>query len=67
MRRQEPGQGPVYYVQVESVTDYAAKVTALGGTVIIPKSPVPGMGWFAHFEDTEGNIFALWESDESAS
>ena len=66
MKRQAPGQGPVYYVQVESVADYAAKAEELGGKVIIPKSPVPGMGWFVHFQDTEGNVFALWESDESA-
>jgi predicted enzyme related to lactoylglutathione lyase len=66
MARQAPGQGPVYYVQVESVADYAAKVEKLGGKVIVPRSPVPGMGWFAHFQDTEGNVFALWESDESA-
>ncbi|UCC62038.1 MAG: VOC family protein [Anaerolineae bacterium] len=66
MARQAPDQGPVYYVQVESVADYAAKVEELGGKVIVPQSPVPGMGWFAHFQDTEGNVFALWESDESA-
>ena len=67
MKRQAPGQGPVSYVQVESVADYAAKVEELGGKVIVPRSPVPGMGWLAHFVDTEGNVFALWESDESAS
>ena len=65
MKREAPGQVPVSYVQVESVADYAAKVEELGGKVIIPKSPVPGMGWVAHFEDTEGNVFALWESDAS--
>ena len=51
----------MYYVQVESVADSAAKVEELGGKVIMPKTPVPGMGWFAHFSDTEGNVFALWE------
>ena len=48
MKRQAPGQTPVSYVQVESVDDYAAKVEELGGKVIMPKTPVPGMGWFAH-------------------
>jgi predicted enzyme related to lactoylglutathione lyase len=66
MKREAPGQAPVSYVQVESVAEYAAKVEKLGGKVIIPRSPVPGMGWFAHFQDTEGNVFALWESDASA-
>ena len=67
MKRQASGQGPVSYVQVESVADYATKVEKLGGKVIVPKSPVTGMGWFAHFQDTEGNVFALWENDESAA
>jgi predicted enzyme related to lactoylglutathione lyase len=67
MKRQAPGQGPVSYVQVESVTEYATRVQKLGGQVIVPKSPVPGMGWFAHCMDTESNIFALWEDDPSAA
>jgi predicted enzyme related to lactoylglutathione lyase len=28
---------------------------------------VPGMGWFAVFQDTEGNAMALWETDPAAS
>ena len=67
MKRQAPDQGPVSYVQVESVAQHAAKVQELGGQVVVPKSPVPGMGWFAHCMDTEGNIFALWEDDPSAA
>jgi predicted enzyme related to lactoylglutathione lyase len=27
---------------------------------------VPGMGWYARAQDTEGNPFSLWQSDESA-
>ena len=67
MKRQAPDQGPVSYVQVESVADYAAKVEEMGGKVIVPKSPVPGMGWFVHCLDSEGNAFALWEDDSSAA
>ncbi len=67
MARQAPDQGIVQYFQVESVADYVTKVEALGGKVIYPKSPVPGMGWFAQFLDPEGNCFAVWESDRSAA
>ncbi len=67
MKRQAPGQGPINYVQVESVEEYAAKVEQLGGKVIMPKHPVSGMGWFAHCQDTEGNVFGLWEDDPSAA
>jgi predicted enzyme related to lactoylglutathione lyase len=67
MARQAPGQAIVNYIQVESVDDHVAQVQELGGQVLLPKSPVPGMGWFAQFLDTEGNCFAVWQSDESAA
>lgn len=67
MKRQVPDQGPINYVQVESVEEYAARAQQLGGTVVVPKSPVPGMGWFACCLDTEGNTFGLWENDPSAA
>jgi predicted enzyme related to lactoylglutathione lyase len=67
MKRQAPGQTPINYVHVESVAEYAAKAEKLGGRIIVPRSPVPGMGWFACGLDTEGNPFALWENDPSAA
>lgn len=67
MKRQAPGQGPVNYVQVQSVEEYVAKVQQLGGKVIVPRRPVPGMGWFANCQDSEGNVFGLWEDDPSAA
>jgi predicted enzyme related to lactoylglutathione lyase len=29
--------------------------------------PVPGMGWFAVVNDSEGNEFGLWQTDPDAS
>jgi len=28
---------------------------------------VPGMGWFAVCQDTEGNMFGLWQADPAAA
>ena len=33
----------------------------------MPKTPVPGMGWFLYFIDTEGNLLGLWQNDTSAA
>ncbi|MCH8035402.1 MAG: hypothetical protein IH950_16810 [Bacteroidetes bacterium] len=44
----------------------AKKVEELGGKIVMPKSAVPGMGWFVHFTDMDGNLLALWESDSEA-
>jgi predicted enzyme related to lactoylglutathione lyase len=66
MRRMFPNQTPVNYVSVESVDDFVRKAEQLGAKVLMGKSPVPGMGWFAQLNDTEGNVFAIWELDPSA-
>jgi predicted enzyme related to lactoylglutathione lyase len=28
---------------------------------------VPTMGWFAQLQDTEGNTFAVWQTDAAAA
>jgi len=44
MKRQSPQQqGITNYFDVKSVQEYSAKVEQLGGKVISPKMPVPGM------------------------
>jgi len=62
----QPGQdGLVVYFLTEDVDAAASKVQELGGSTE-EKMPVPGMGWFIHAKDTEGNRFSFWQSDESA-
>jgi predicted enzyme related to lactoylglutathione lyase len=67
MPRMFPGQQPVNYVSVESVDKAVAKAEKLGAKVMMGKTPVPGMGWFAQLTDPEGNIIAVWETDPSAA
>ena len=67
MRRMMPGQAPVNYIAVEKVDDFARKAESLGAKVVVPKMPVPGMGWFAQLTDTEGNVFAIWQHDPAAA
>ena len=67
MKRMAPGQGITVYINVESVDDYSKKVQSLGGTVVMPKTAVPTMGYFAVFLDTEGNALALWEENPQAA
>lgn len=67
MKRQNPGhRGITNFVAVTSVDESAAKVQKLGGTICMPKTPVPGMGYFAICLDTEGNTFGLWQSAPDA-
>lgn len=67
MKKQMPTQPPVNYVAVESVVDYANKITQLGGQVVVPKTPIPRMGYFAVGLDPEGNPIGLFEVNPSAA
>ncbi len=67
MPRQAPEQPIINYISIPSVDEYTAKVEQLGGTIVMPKTPVPGMGYFAVCHDTEKNTFAIWEDNKAAA
>jgi predicted enzyme related to lactoylglutathione lyase len=66
MERQSPHHSITNYISVASVDRAAAKVQKLGGKICMPKTAVPGMGYFVVCQDTESNMFALWEREPSA-
>lgn len=47
MKRQNPDETIVNYIDVPSVDKYAAEFQKLGGKIISPKTAVPEMGYFA--------------------
>ena len=53
-------------VMVDSLDETLASVTANGGTLALPKMPVPTVGWLAYFKDTEGNLFGAMQNDPTA-
>jgi predicted enzyme related to lactoylglutathione lyase len=67
MKKQNPQQPWANYFLVECVDEAGKKAEALGGQIVLPKTPVPGMGWFLYIKDTEGNIFGVWQSDPNAA
>jgi predicted enzyme related to lactoylglutathione lyase len=42
-----------------------AAVERAGGSVVIPRTDVFGMGEFAHFRDPDGNVIGLWRDAPS--
>ena len=67
MPRVSPDQKPTYYVCVESSEEVIRKAKETGGTIIVPRTPVKGMGWYAVLMDPQNNPFGVWESDEKAA
>jgi uncharacterized protein len=65
-KRQMPQQQLTNFIDVKSVGEYSSKLEKLGGKVVVPKTAVPGMGYYAVCVDTENNCFGIFESNESA-
>ena len=51
---------------VESLEASIAAVTKASGTLIMPKTPIPGVGYFAYCLDPEGNLFGMMQADVNA-
>ena len=49
-----PGVCLSAYFQVDDIDATLAKATEGGGTVLVPKTPIPNVGHFAMFADPEG-------------
>lgn len=60
-QRPKEAPSPCIYVGVASVDEAIKKVTAAGGKLVTPKTPIPGMGAYGRISDTEGNIIGLFE------
>ncbi|PDV98291.1 VOC family protein [Candidatus Chloroploca asiatica] len=67
MRRESPTMpGVINTIDVASVDAMVEQIVAHGGSVAMPKTSVPGMGYIAYCLDTEGNMFSIMEEDLSA-
>lgn len=60
-----PGQNmpPMWgaYVTVTSIDQSLAETEKLGGKVLVPKTPIPGMGFFAVIADPQGAGLGIFE------
>jgi predicted enzyme related to lactoylglutathione lyase len=66
MKRPHPGAATVNTIGVASVDESVAAVTKNGGKVVMPKTAIPTIGWFAYCSDTEGNTFGVMQPDPNA-
>lgn len=62
MAREGQITNPVITVDVPDIDATLQVVERLGGSVVMPKNEIPGMGYFAYFKDPENNIMGLWEN-----
>ena len=55
------------HVGVGSVDEAIGRIEAAGGAVITPKAAIPGVGYMAYCQDSEGNTIGVYEGDPSAA
>ena len=53
-------------IEVSSVDEYLEGVRSNGGTVVVPKMSMPGMGYLAYCVDPDGLLFGVSQADPSA-
>jgi predicted enzyme related to lactoylglutathione lyase len=50
------------YIDSDDIDSDLQQIEKLGGTVVTPKTEIPGTGWFGVFKDPTGNPLALYTS-----
>jgi predicted enzyme related to lactoylglutathione lyase len=60
--REGPWPGNMlFYIAVDDLADYRARVVAAGGKIHVEEHEVPGMGAFTLFTDPESRMMGLWK------
>jgi predicted enzyme related to lactoylglutathione lyase len=62
MKRGPDTPSPVVTIDVPSIDESLKQIEAQGGSVVAPRTEIPGMGAYAYFKDSEGNTLGLWET-----
>jgi hypothetical protein len=74
--KEEPGidgglskKGDGNAVNTIGVKDIDATIKEIqenNGKILVPKMPIPGVGWLAYFQDPQGNSFGIMQDDKTA-
>jgi predicted enzyme related to lactoylglutathione lyase len=63
----QPVNAFVCSIDSPSVDEAARAIQAHGGTIVLPRMAVPGVGWLIYARDTEGNLFGVFQEDRAAA
>ena len=66
MKRNHPQQPTTNSIAVQNMEATFDKISKLGGQMVVPKTVIPGMGWYGFFKDPDGNIHGLFEYSTEA-
>jgi uncharacterized protein len=66
MRKQAPTVATTNTIGVDSVDAAVTAVQNAGGKLVVPKAPIPTIGYFAYCQDPEGSLFGVMQADTNA-
>jgi len=52
-------------MRVTSLDETVAAILEAGGKIVIEKFQIPGVGWWAQGQDTEGNLFGVLQPENA--
>ena len=64
---ENPAGTVLAYVTTDDIEASLGKVEANGGKTLMPKTEIPGVGWFGVFSDTTGGTLALYTGNPEAN
>lgn len=59
-----PAGTTLVHIGTDDIEATLATIEANGGKMTVPKTEIPGMGWFAIFTDPTGNTIGLYQAME---
>ena len=57
------GTSPAIYIEVDLIEPYLDRAKKLGGSVAVPRTEIPTVGWYAHLKDPDGNLVGLFQGN----
>ncbi len=61
------GGGTLVVIGVDDLDAYIGRVASAGCEIVTPRTAIPGVGWFANFRDTEGNVVGMFQDGSDAA
>lgn len=66
MKRMNPGQPFANHISTPNIDKTMKDIEAAGGEIVVPKMPIPGVGYYAYFKDLDGIIMGVMQDDATA-
>ncbi|MES2629435.1 MAG: VOC family protein [Bacteroidota bacterium] len=56
-------RGVTNIIEVDSIDKAIFRVESYGGKIVSPKTIIPNVGWIAYFEDPDGNVMGIMQTN----